>query len=160
LPDFLADARFDCERQLAEALIQASDNSGSIVVYSTFEKTRITALRDAYPDLAVALQGILDRLTDILPIVQEYVYHPEFRGSFSIKKVLPALVPSLSYESLDVGDGDTAITRFARMARGQIVGDDIRTTRDQLLEYCKLDTLAMVRLHEVLYELASGQIAP
>jgi hypothetical protein len=53
-----------------------------------------------------------------------------------------------------VGDGDTAITRFARMARGEMSGDLIKMTRQQLLDYCKLDTLAMVRLHEHLSKLA------
>lgn len=91
---------------------------------------------------------------NLLPIIPDHVYHPAFRGSFSIKSVLPALVPSLSYAGLEVSDGDTAITHFARMARGEIVGDDVSITRKQLLEYCKLDTLAMVKVHEALVQLA------
>lgn len=154
--EYLADASRDCERDLAEALIAALGDRGSVVVYSSFEKTRITALRDAYADLAPALQAILDRLADMLPILQDHVYHPEFRGSFSIKKVLPALIPSLSYEGLEVRDGDTAIARFARMAKGAITGDAVAVTRQQLLDYCKLDTLAMVRLHEHLYSLSAA----
>jgi hypothetical protein len=154
--EYLADAPRDCERDLAEALIKALDDRGSIIVYSTFEKTRISALRDAFPDLAGPLQAILDRLMDLLPILQDHVYHPKFGGSFSIKKVLPALIPTLSYAGLDVRDGDTAIARFARMAKGSIAVEDIPVTRQQLLDYCKLDTLAMVRLHESLYALASA----
>jgi hypothetical protein len=69
------------------------------------------------------------------------------------------LVPELSYKGLAVGDGDTAITRFARMARGEITGNDIESTRRQLLEYCKLDTFAMVRLHETLITMASRHAA-
>lgn len=158
--EFLADATQDCEKLLAEALITALGDRGSVVVYSSFEKTRISGLRDAYPDLAPALQAILDRLADMLPIIQEHVYDPAFRGSFSIKKVLPALVPTLSYADLEVGDGDTAIARFARMARGTISSEDVAFTRQQLLDYCKLDTLAMVRLHETLYALASANKIP
>ncbi len=153
--EFLADATQDCERALAEALIAALGNHGSIIVYSGFEKKRITTLRDAYPDLAPALDAILNRLLDLLPIIQEHVYHPQFVGSFSIKKVLPALIPTLSYAGLEIRDGDTAIARFARMARGTITGDAVDVTRKQLLDYCKLDTLAMVRLHEALYALAN-----
>ena len=153
--EYLADAKKDCERELAETLIEKLGNHGSIVVYSQFEQTRIKALQTAFPDLAAPLQAIIERLKNLLPVVEDYVYHPDFRGSFSIKKVLPALVPDLSYAGLDVADGDTAITRFARMARGEISGDDIGMTRQRLLDYCKLDTLAMLRLHETLSQLAA-----
>jgi hypothetical protein len=153
--EYLADATHDCERELAETLIAKLGGHGSIVVYSQFEETRIKALRDAFPDLEPSLQAIIDRLKNLLPVVENHVYHPEFRGSFSIKKVLPALVPDLSYAGLDVADGETAITRFARMARGEISGDDIDLTRQRLLDYCKLDTLAMLRLHETLFNMAS-----
>jgi len=152
--EYLAQAEHDCERGLAEALINCAGDRGAIIVYSSFERTRITALRDAFADLASPLENILDRLTDILPIIQEYVYHPEFRGSYSIKKVLPALVPTLTYSDLEIANGDTAITRFARMARGEITGPDIVTTREHLLRYCDRDTEAMVRLHEKLAELS------
>ncbi len=118
-------------------------------------KTRIKALRAAFPDLAEPLDAILGRLADLLFYVTEFVYHPDFKGSFSIKKVLPVLVPGLSYKGLAVADGDTAITRFARMARGEIVGEDVELTRRQLLEYCERDTFAMLRLHEMLQEISS-----
>ena len=87
-----------------------------------------------FADLAAPLQAILGRLVDLHPFIADYVYHPDFRGSFSIKQVLPALVPDLSYKNLAVGDGDTAITRFARMARGEIAGNDIETTRRQMVD--------------------------
>jgi len=153
--EYLADAAKDCERELAEALIETLQDRGSIIVYSSFEQTRIKALRDAFPDLAARLQAILDRLKNILPVVEDHVYHPDFKGSFSIKTVLPVLVPTLSYKGLDVADGDTAITRFARVARGEISGEDVEVTRRQLLDYCKLDTFAMVSLHETLHRLAA-----
>jgi hypothetical protein len=93
-----------------------------------------------------------------LPIIEEHVYHPDFRGRYSIKKVLPALVQDLSYADLAIKDGDTAITRFARMARGEITGESTGATRKQLLDYCKRDTLAMVRLHEALHRLADKMV--
>jgi Domain of unknown function(DUF2779) len=157
--DYLAEPTQDCERILAEALIRNLGDTGSVIVYSSFEKTCISRLREEFPDLAPALQQILGRLTDILPIIREHVYHPGFRGSFSIKKVLPALIPTLSYRDLEVADGDTAITRFARMARGEISGENIVTTRQHLLQYCKLDTFAMVQLHEKLSALAATHVA-
>jgi len=142
--EFLADALKDCQRELAEALIAALGQQGSILVYSGFERTRIGALQKLFPDLTGELQSILDRLVDLLPLISDHVYHPDFRGSFSIKKVLPALVPDLSYQELAIRDGDMAITRFAQMARGEVPALEISLIRLQLLHYCMLDTLAMV----------------
>jgi hypothetical protein len=156
--EFLADPRKDCERELAEALIQALGQHGSIIVYTSFEKTRIKGLQALFPDLAAPLEAILNRLVDLCAIISDHVYHPDFHGSFSIKKVLPALVPGLSYKGLAIRDGEMAVTRFARMARGEIAGAEIEKTRRELLEYCKLDTLAMVRLHEKLVEIAAGEV--
>ncbi len=153
--EFLADARQNEERRLASTLIDVLGRDGSIIVYGTFEKTRINALREAFPDLADALGVLLGRLVDLNAIVTNHVYHPEFRGRLSIKAVLPALVPGLSYEGLAVADGDTAMAKFAGMARGEITGDDVAATRYQLLEYCRMDTLGMVRLHETLSSLAA-----
>ena len=152
--EFLADAGQSEERQLAGALIGVLGQEGSIIVYGSFEKTRISALRDAFPDLSAGLDALLGRLMDLNEIVASHVYHPAFRGSFSMKAVIPALVPDLSYAGLAVADGDTAITKFARMARGEISGDAVTVTRGQLLAYCRMDTLGMVRLHEILSRLA------
>lgn len=157
--EFLADAARDCQRELAEALIRTLGQCGSILVYSGFEQTRIKSLQQLFPDLAAPLQAILDRLLDLLSIVKSHVYHPEFHGSFSIKKVLPALVAGFSYDDLDIRNGDAAIAQFARMARGETAGEAVHLTQRQLLAYCERDTLAMVRLHEVLIDLASGRIA-
>ncbi|MDP2320074.1 MAG: DUF2779 domain-containing protein [Acidobacteriota bacterium] len=152
--EFLANARQSEERQLAEALIEVLGQKGSIIVYGSFEKTRISALRDVFADLGEDLDALLGRLVDLCEVIASNVYHPEFKGSFSIKQVVPALVPDLSYAGLAVADGNTAIAKFARMARGEIPSDAIALTRAQLLAYCRLDTLGMVRLHEVLCRLA------
>jgi len=152
--EFLADAERDEERELAVALLKALGSEGSIVVYSSFEKTRIAGLRDKFPDLADDLGLVLERLFDLYPVVVGNVYYPGFSGSFSIKAVMPALVPDLSYAGLAVADGDTAITKFARMARGEVIGDTALAARKELLDYCRLDTLSMVRLHEVLIKVA------
>ena len=153
--EYLADPAKDCERELAEALIIALGQHGSIIVYSSFERTRITALLAAFPDLAMPLEAILSRLVDLHSLIANHIYHPDFKGSFSIKKVLPALVPDLSYEDLAIRDGEGAITQFARMARGEIAENDIEATRRQLMDYCERDTLAMVRVHEALARMAS-----
>ena len=74
-------------------------------------------------------------------------------GELSLKKVVPSLVPDVSYAGLGVADGDNASAVYARMARGEI--KDV--ARRQLLAYCKTDTLVMVRLHEILADMAAGR---
>lgn len=150
--EFLADATKDQERELAERLIEVLGTHGDIVVYSHFENVRIKALISRFPELANPLEAIRGRLIDFAKIVRKHVYHPAFRGSFSLKKVIPALVPEVSYDSLAIGDGDTAISTFAKMARNEI--SDIEQARKNLLEYCETDTFVMVRLHDELATLS------
>jgi hypothetical protein len=85
----------------------------------------------------------------MIPFSRRYYFTPEMKGSFSIKSVLPALVPEFSYENLDINKGEMASTAF----EGLYLENDenkIKNTRQNLLEYCKLDALAMVKILEVL----------
>ena len=149
---FLAEAHENQERLLAERLIKTLGTSGSIIVYSPFENTQINRLIKKFPDLAAPLGKIESRLCDFEKLVRSHVYDPDFRGSFSLKRVVPALVPDTTYDGLAIQDGDAAMSEFARMARGEIA--DVARTRQNLLEYCKQDTLVMVRLHQALTRLA------
>lgn len=83
-------------------------------------------------------------------VVRAHYYHPAFHGSYSIKTVLPVLVPDMTYEGMAVGDGGAAMARFARMALGRCDRAEQEATRRDLLAYCGQDTIAMVRLHERL----------
>ena len=157
--EYLADPTRDCAREFAEALVAGLGWRGSIFVYSEFEGTQIQAMAELYPDLAPALRGIHARLVDLLPIVQRHVYDPAFEGRSTLKKVLPALVPDLSYDGLAIRDGGTAVALFARMAKGEIAGEQAVLVRQQLLEYCRMDTMAMVRLHETLHDLSAQRAA-
>ena len=85
----------------------------------------------------------------MIPFQQKWYYTPEMRGSYSIKSVLPALVPELSYNDLDIKEGGTASNTFLPMVNGTIEGD-VEEKRRQLMEYCKLDTYAMVKILEEL----------
>lgn len=148
---FLADATACQERLLAESLIDVLGTKGSIVVYGTFEDVRIRELARKFPDLASRLEQMRHRLVDFNKIVRTHIYHPAFAGSFSLKTVVPAIVRDIHYDDLAVGDGDSASAVFALMARGEI--DNVKEARQNLLAYCKTDTLVMVRLHEVLVSL-------
>jgi hypothetical protein len=73
-------------------------------------------------------------------------YHPEFKGSFSLKSALPALVPDLSYDNMEVGDGVSARRAWDSMVRGNPDVSERARVTDALLAYCRQDALAMVRL--------------
>lgn len=150
--EYLADHTQDCRRRLAERLIEDLDGEGSVLAYSSFEKTTINGLINDFPELETPLRKIIDRLIDLEKIVKT-INHPQFKGRTSIKVVLPAMVPGMSYDNLAIGDGDTAMATFALMAKGFFEPGEAEKKREEMLEYCKQDTLAMVRLHEKLAQL-------
>lgn len=153
--EHLADSARDCQRELAESLLSALEDTKSVIVYhAAFERGRLDDLEKLCQDLAPELQDVIRRLVDLEMVIRNGYYHPDFRGSYSIKRVLPVLVSDLTYEGLPIGDGDTAVAQFARMALGQYDTEEVAIIRKQLLDYCALDTLAMVRLHQRLLEIA------
>lgn len=93
--EYLSDHKRECRRSLAEKLIGHCGSEGSIFSYTPFEKTVINGLMSLFPDLKKELERIVNRLVDICAILQRNYYHPDFHGSYSIKKVLPVMVPFL-----------------------------------------------------------------
>ena len=147
--DYLHEHDDDPRPQLAERLIEALGCEGTICTYSGYERQVLRALAAALPEQAEALDAIESRLFDLLPVVRKGYYHPEFRGSFSIKNVLPALVPGMGYDDLAVTDGQTAAARYA-LALASTDPQERQRTFDDLRAYCARDTLAMVKLREAL----------
>lgn len=148
---YLADHRQDDRRMLAERLLEDIGEHGSIMVYHAGAERRfINSLAKALPDLAGRLNNLIDRLVDLKEFLIKAYYHPSFHGSYSIKKVLPVLVPELSYDSLDVGNGQDASAVFAMLAQGKFSDREVDLQRKHLLEYCEQDTLAMVKIHQKL----------
>ena len=96
------------------------------------------------------------RLIDLHPVIRDYVYYPDFHGSFSLKYVLHPLVPHLTYDDLIIVDGMVASVKIARLlfVAGKIAPEQRDKTRQDLLDYCERDTEAMVKLLERLRELA------
>jgi Domain of unknown function(DUF2779) len=159
---FLADGASDPRRKFTETLIDALAASDyPVIVYSTYEQTQLKALALEFPDLSVALNGVIARLADLLPIVRSAVYLPEFRFSNSIKSVAPALCPGFGYGDLDgVADGLAASSAFHQIASGAITApDQLANLRIQLLAYCERDTLAMVEAHQALMQLKVPDLA-
>jgi len=153
--EFLADADADPRRAVAESLISALDGcSAPILVYSAFESTVLAGLAAGLPDLAAALGRIRARLLDLLPVVRGGVYARGFRGSYSLKRVAPALVPGFGYADLEaVANGGDAALALARLICEQPPAEERERLRAALLRYCGRDTRALLEVHAVLHEL-------
>ena len=147
--DYLHEQDDDPRPQLAERLIEALGHDGTICTYSGYERQVLRALAAALPERAEALGAIESRLFDLLPVVRNTYYHPEFRGSFSIKNVLPVLVPGMGYHDLEVTDGQMAAARYVRALASNDLEERQRIF-DDLRAYCARDTLAMVKLRKAL----------
>ncbi len=149
---FLAEAGPDPRLPLLERLLAETAGFGSILVYNmTFEKTRLRELAEAFPAYASAIGDRIERLADLMvPFRDRQLYKPEMGGSFSIKAVLPALVPDMSYEGLEISDGTMASDAYLNLW-DETDPRRMERIRAALWEYCKLDTLAMVRILERLY---------
>ena len=154
--EWLADGPEDPRRSLAIALLEACAGAGTIVAYSaSFERGLIEDLATACPDLAPALLELAGRLVDLLPIVREHVYHPDFDGAFGLKVVAPALT-GVGYEDLEVAGGDLAAASLERLLFDRIIDGEARAKlRCALLDYCGRDTWVLVLLLRRLRELAS-----
>lgn len=154
---WIADGMEDPRPVFARELVAACEGAATILAYNAaFEKGRIADVCESVPDLAPQLSGIQSRIQDLLPIVRNFVYHPDFGGSFSIKRVLPALIPELGYDDLEIQNGAAAAAvletfLFDRKATAAAK----MTLRKQLLAYCERDTQAMVKLYERLKELSA-----
>mmetsp|Transcript_37514 Transcript_37514/g.58598 ORF Transcript_37514/g.58598 Transcript_37514/m.58598 type:complete len:341 (-) Transcript_37514:30-1052(-) len=155
--EYLADATKDCRADLLQSLIQDLDASGSIVVYSSYEKTQLNACSELFEESSVQVAALISRLVDLEKIIKGNVNHPQFRGRTSLKVTLPALVPSYEgrYKNLAINNGADAAVAFDRLQSGTLQTGEIAQIRKNLLEYCELDTLALVELYRALIELAS-----
>jgi hypothetical protein len=145
--EFLATHATDPRRDFVSSLCVALGESGSIVVYNQqFESQRLSELAASLPEFAEQIKEIQARLWDLLPVVRNHVYHPSFGGSYSLKAVLPALMPELTYEGMVVADGQSAGLAWESLVGGKLDQVERDKTRQALLDYCAQDTIALVRL--------------
>jgi len=148
---FLGEPEIDPREDFLVQLIKATKGMGSVLVYNkAFEGARLRELQEDFPKYKKEIDGILTRILDLMePFQKKWYYTPEMSGSYSIKKVLPALVPELNYDALEISEGGTAMAAFEGLLN---IKEDAekQKIRNALLEYCKLDTEAMVRILEKL----------
>ncbi|MEK0371162.1 MAG: DUF2779 domain-containing protein, partial [Nitrosopumilus sp.] len=151
--EYLHESDSDPRKSLVESLVEAIGNKGSVIAYNAgFEKGVLNKLAQWIPDYSEQLQLIIERLWDQLVIFRKYYMDYRFNGSNSLKNVLPVIVPSMSYENLDVKDGSEAQVAWNEMIR---LKDGEKKTRliRELKEYCSQDTMAMVEIHGKLLNL-------
>jgi hypothetical protein len=107
-------------------------------------------LEAAFPDLAPLLAQLRARLFDLLPLIRAHIYDANFHGSFSIKAVLPALVPHLGYDDLEIGGGLLASLAYEELRDPSTSDDRAAELRANLVAYCGRDTEALLELFRVL----------
>jgi hypothetical protein len=122
--------------------------TGSLVSWhASFENTQNKTMAAQYPDKADFLHDLIKRTLDLEDVFKDGYVDIAFAGSTSIKKVLPVIAPDLSYKEMDVANGTDAMEAWVRLIT-MPDGNDRDQLREAMLEYCKLDTYAMVRLFE------------
>ncbi|MFN3871518.1 MAG: DUF2779 domain-containing protein [Ignavibacterium sp.] len=149
--EFLSDAKGDPRIPFIENLINDTQSDGDILVYNkSFEITRLKEIAEALPKYKKQIENIIKRIKDlIIPFQKKYYYTNEMKGSYSIKYVLPALIPELNYSNLPINEGGLASLTFESLYDEKSL-EVITEKRKQLIEYCKMDTLAMVKILEKL----------
>jgi hypothetical protein len=145
--EFLDISGKDPRRDFAESLISATGTEGPVLVYNGgFESVRLKELASTFPDLSEALLAIIERFFDLLPFAREFYYHPDMKGSWSIKDVLPTIAPELDYSNLEVGDGLMAQEAYKKLILNEVSLEQKISIRNNLLNYCRHDTLAMTEI--------------
>jgi len=155
---YLAEGEGDPRPGVAEALVRALDGAATVLAWNAvFEKECLRNLAENCPEHADALLEARANTEDLLPVVRNHVYHPEFRGSFSIKDVVPALLPEMAYDDLEVTDGQVASFLLERLLcrPGELSAEARQALREQLVAYCQHDTAVMVDLFRFLNRVAA-----
>ena len=142
-------------RALADSLTKVIGDSGSIIVWNKkFESKCNEDIAELIPEYAEIFHGCNKRIYDLMNIFSKHhYYHHDFRGSFSIKAVLPVLVPELTYKNLNIQDGGMVMNGWKKMMFDMEDAGEKEVMTEDLLRYCELDTLAMVKIFEVVGKL-------
>lgn len=134
-------------RPLAEKLIECLGDTGPVLMWHHYERDVIKELIRLFPDLGLQLQAIIERLVDLKKIVERNYYHPDMKGSFSIKNVAPVIAPHMNYANLEgVNEGAAASSGYLEAIDPNTSPERKEELEEQLLRYCRFDTEAMVEI--------------
>jgi hypothetical protein len=152
--EFLAEPNVDPRPGLIKTMLAQIPEDACVLTFNmAFEKTRLKELIQNFPKHAEDLNNIHERVMDlIVPFRKRFAYRWQQRGSNSIKNVLPAFIPEMSYKDLEISDGGMAMDAYHLMCAE---GDEakLKKLRNNLLKYCERDTEAMVKLHQCLVKI-------
>jgi hypothetical protein len=140
----------DPREDFAVSLLETLGESGTVFTYSNYERRIVTELAEYLPQRSGQLLATLDRFKDLQALIKRHFYNASFHGSFSLKSVLPALVPSMSYEDLFIQEGTHASLQYLQMLNHNTPAQEKEKIEEALLAYCSHDTLAMVKTREAL----------
>ena len=158
--EFLDVSGNDPRRGFTESLLSVLGTSGPVLVYSSYEQTRLKELALEFSDLKDAILAVVDRLVDLLKLARLGYYHPDMRGSWSLKKIAPTLPPCAeleSYEDMDdVADGMAAQAAYMMQIDPNCIGPQKEAQKIKMLRYCKADTRGLVHFVECM----QGAIEP
>ena len=149
--DFLAEQGTDPRKAFIESLLKHTESLGTILVFDTLmERNVLNGLKKDFPEYSQEIDSRLSRIVDLmLPFQERSYYHPAMKNSHSIKNILHALIPELNYSDLKISSGSIAMIAFEQLQTETDIFKIIQT-REELTEYCKLDTFAMVKIFEIL----------
>lgn len=152
---FMAEPGPDPRREFVEKFLEVTEGDAQILAYdAAAERNSLSLLRRQFPEFGTALEQRLNRLVDLmLPFSEGWYHHPDMNGSISLKSVLPALVDDMDYNSLAIQNGSHAMAVYEKLDRTLDIFA-LAEQKDALAEYCRMDTLGMVRILEVLEKAA------
>lgn len=150
--EYLAEPGIDPRKELVEKLLEdIPDGACVLAYYKPFEIGRLAELAEHFPKKKRRIQSIIDNMYDLIePFKGRHLYSWKQEGSHSIKNVLPPFVKGMSYDGMEIADGVAAMEAYPQMCQLLDKPKELAKLRKALLEYCKQDTLAMVRLLEVV----------
>ena len=148
--EFLCDEDIDPRADFTKSVLDVLGEEGTIFIYAAYEQRVLRDLAEHLPQYADHLNQLHSRFVDLYALIKAYYYNPAFNGSFSLKDVLPALVPEMDYQKLAIREGGMASLEYIRMLDPETPIAKKREIRKNLLAYCNQDTLAMVKIRDVL----------
>jgi len=147
--EYLAHSGMDPRKEIAEKLLGEIPEGACILAYNmAFEKRVLRELGEFMPNLRKHLNAFSVGMVDLMdPFKRRDIYHWRMNGSYSLKSVLPVLVPGMTYDGLEISDGAMASEAYFTMETTSEPAE-LSRLRKALLEYCRQDTLGLVRLLE------------